>query len=166
MNQFIPDHLIPKQQSIPYFEDLTGRNIPGWATEKSLSSLLQEIVALMHQMGAFNVFPMPGTYADGGRVRYGFQINFGYGQARGRIECAALPLRKDTKGKKDRALAQAVFLLRDELQAMVYASIHKPGAVPLVPYLIGTGGKTVTEALAETGNLPLLSAPSHHVDTQ
>jgi hypothetical protein len=156
MASFIPDSLTSQPMVIPYFEDQVGKDIPGRGTEKPVAKLQQEVGDLLSRLGAFNVLFVSGKFPDGKRMRYGFQITFVYGPNQGRIDCAALPIRAETPRKKDRALAQALYLLRDEMQAMVYAVIHKPGAVPLVPYLIGASGKTVTEELMASGALPVL----------
>ncbi len=155
MTQFIPERLTSLERAIPYFEDQEGENIPGRRTHKSIISLKAEIFDLLAELGADDPYFVAGKFPAGNRERYGFQVFFTLQGARGRIDCAALPIRKETTVKKDRALAQALFLLRDELQAMVYAFVHKPGSIPLVPYLIGAGGKTVTEALIESATLAL-----------
>jgi hypothetical protein len=159
MNGFIPDKLETPKRVIPWYEDQGGEKIPGRGTSKSIAVLKSEIVDLLSELGAGDMFFESGKYPDVSRLgsvaRYGFQIKFSFQGALGRIDCAALPIRAETANKKDRALAQALYLLRDELQAMVYAVVHKPGAIPLVPYLIGAGGKTVTEALIEGATLAL-----------
>jgi hypothetical protein len=116
------------------------------------------VIQMLARLGAASVQFVPGTYDDGPRTRFGFRVVFWYGATQGRIDCAALPLRVDTPRQRDRALAQALYLLRDELQAMVHSQIYKPGSVPLVPYLIGPNGQTVTEYLVETQNVPQLAA--------
>lgn len=157
MTTFIPDALRVQDRAIPYFEDNPKEKIPGRGTEKSLQTLQTEIITLLSRLGAGTVQFVPGQY-PGTPKRYGFQITFWYGGMQGRMDCAALPMRKETERRKDRALAQALYLLRDELQAMVYSVVHKPGAIPLIPYLIGANGKTVTEHLVETQNVPQLLA--------
>ena len=154
---FIPDKLELRAQDVPYFEDSQQRDIPGRATHKSVAQLQREVITMLARLGAGSVQFVPGIH-DGPRKRHGYQILFWYGGIQGRIDCAALPLRSETAGKKDRALAQALYLLRDELQAMVHSAVYKPGAVPLVPYLIGPGGKTVTEWLVESQDVPQLAA--------
>ena len=157
MSTFIPDTIAVQAKPVPFFEDSVMQDIPGRGTKKKVSALQGEVVDLMARLGGSSVQFVPGIYEDG-RKRYGFQLLFWLGNVQGRMDCAALPLRSETVHKKDRALAQALYLLRDELRAMVHVSVYKPGAVPLVPYLIGPDGKTVTEWLVETQNLPLLAA--------
>jgi len=154
---FIPDKLELQAQEVPYFEDSQQRDIPGRGTEKTLTRLQQEVINILARLGASSVQFVPGIH-DGSRKRHGYQNRIWYGGIQGRIDCAALPLRSETAGKKDRALAQALYLLRDELRAMVQSAVYKPGAVPLVPYLIGPGRKTVTEWLIESQDVPQLAA--------
>ena len=158
MPAFIPDPIAVQEQEVPYYEDSQKLDIPGRGTEKKVVTLQQEVIQMLARLGGSSVNFVPGIYNDGPRERYGFQVQFWYGSAQGRIDCAALPIRTKTDRQKERALAQALYLLRDELQAMVHSQIYKPGSVPLVPYLIGPNGQTVTEYLVETQNVPQLAA--------
>jgi len=154
---FIPDPLAIQAQDVPFFEDSQKRDVPGRGTGKTVPQLQAEVVEMLARLGGAGARFVPGTF-DGARRRYGYEIWFWYGGTQGRMDCAALPIRKETDRKKDRALAQALYLLRDELRALVHSQMYKPGAIPLVPYLIGAGGKTVTEFLIETQNVPQLGA--------
>ena len=158
MPTFIPDPIAVQAQAVPYFEDSQKMDIPGRGTDKQVLTLQQEVIQMLARLGAASVQFVPGSYADGPRTRYGFRVVFWLGGTQGRIDIAALPLRSETAHRKDRALAQALYLLRDELQAMVHSQVYKPGAVPLIPYLIGPNGQTVTEYLVETQNVPQLAA--------
>ena len=60
--------------------------------------------------------------------------------------------------KKDRALAQALFLVRNWLESEVFSSVYRPGAVALLPFLIGDNGETVTETMVHSGKLPILTS--------
>ena len=153
MNGFIPDKLEGQMMDVPFFEDSQEEKVPGRGTKKSIQALQNEIINLLARLGAGSVRFTLGQY-PGELPRYGFQVFFWYGGAQGRIDCAALPMRNETEHRKDRALAQALYLLRDELQAMAYSTLHKPGAIPLVAYLMGENGKTVTEHLIETQSVP------------
>lgn len=152
---FIPENLKSSTVQVPYFEDVKASDIPGRGTEKSLQRLQDEASQMLMKLGAGGIYWVQGTF-PGTPERFGFQIHFNYNGIPGRIDCAALPLRGSGKVKKDRALAQAVYLVRNWLEAEVYAHVYRPGAVPLVPYLLGEGGKTVTEALIESRALPML----------
>ncbi|MBN1964882.1 MAG: hypothetical protein JW910_09555 [Anaerolineae bacterium] len=159
MTTFIPDKLLPPEQAVPFFEDSQKMDIPGRGTKKSVKVLQGEIVGALGRLGAGVSLIVPGTVSAGEHTRCGFQIQFVYGGLPGRIDCVALPIRNESPRAKDRALAQALYLLRDELLAMALSAMHKPGAVPLLPYLIGSGGKTVTEALVESQQIPQMPQP-------
>lgn len=156
MTNFIPDHLQPLDRVVPYFED--HKSIPGYRTTKSTKRLQNEIASLFDRLGGGGVTFIPGTF-DGKPLRYGYSIAFFLeGGVKGRIEIAALPLRHYTDTKKEKALAQALYLLRNKLEAQAFELIYEPGSIPLLPYLIGEGGRTVTEALIGSGALPQLTA--------
>ena len=162
MSNFIPDFgLNTASAPIPFFEDSQKHGVPGRGTTKTINTLQDEIASLLLRLDAFSIYFVPGIY-PGQTKRYGFQIFFQFATAKGRLDCAALPIRKETPTKKNDAQKQALYLLRNELEAMLFARIYKPGAFPLVPYLIGEGNKTVTEALIERGNLPALTSGGHH----
>src|SRR5258706_2653562 len=155
---FIPDLTAKKPSSIPYFEDSSKLAVPGRGTTKTHEQLQKEVVKLLAELGAYSVTFTPGNL-DEAPIRYGFRIDFRFEGAMGRIDIAALPIRHTHPTKKYAALAQALYLFRDKIQAQVYASIYEPGSIPLVPYLINPqSGKTVTEGLIEFGMLPMLKA--------
>lgn len=159
MVTFIPD--MPKAQElrVPFFEDITAQDIPGCKTGKPVAKLQDEIIHLLARMGGGMVTFISGK-VEGKPVRYGYQIHFYYGAAKGRIDCVALPLRSETPNKKDRALAQALYLVRNSLEAQLFAKFYQPGYEPIVPYLIDDKGVTVMQALVERGMLPMLASGS------
>jgi hypothetical protein len=159
MVNFIPEKIDgQKADKVPFYEDSAEEKIPGRATKKSTARLQKEIVELLARLNAFGVTFVPGVYPAGKFQRFGCQINFVIGTVHGRIDCAALPIRHLTPHKKDRAQAQALFLVRNELEAAAMAIMYKPGSAPLVPYMLDANGRTVTEALIEAGQLPMLAA--------
>ncbi len=155
--RFIPDKLEQPVLNIPYFEDQTGEKIPGRATEKPVAKLQDEVRELLLKMGAYGVTFTPGTFEDK-PLRYGYEMAFKLEGHPGRMKIAALPIRNETAQRKDRALAQALYLVRNWLEAEIYSQVYRPGSIPLVPYLIGDDGKTVTETLIAAGTLPMLVA--------
>lgn len=156
MTSFIPDFKVPAP-SVPYFEDGVKLKIPGRATSKSVEQLQLEISKILLQIGAFNTRFVSGEF-PGAPKRYGFRIYFQYVSSPGRIDVAALPMRRELPHVKRDALEQALFLFRNKIEAEYYASIYEPGSLPLVGYLIGRDGQTVTESLVANGNLPALGA--------
>lgn len=161
MVSFIPNKIDTQHvDQVPFFEDSQEAKIRGYSTQKSITVLQKEISQLLGRLNAFGVTFVPGKYPAGKYQRHGFQINFVVGTTRARIDCAALPIRSETAHKKDRAQAQALFLVRNELEAAIMAVMYKPGSAPLVPYMLDAKGRTVTEALAEAGQLPMLAPPN------
>lgn len=155
MNGFIPETPKAPDLAVPFYEDnLRDKEVPGRAVEKPLEYYQKQIVGLMLKLGAMLITFTPGTFPTKPK-RYGYLITFSVNGIQGRIECAALPMHSETPNKKDRAQAQALYLVKMWLESEVYSSVYRPGAIPLVPFLIGNDGKTVTEALLERG-LPQL----------
>ena len=152
---FIPEKPQSQRMVVPFYEDITAKDVPGRRAEKEHEYYQKQIRELLLQLGAGRVNFIPGTH-DERPKRYGFQITFSLNGIPGRIDVAALPMRHETPTKKKQALAQALFLVRDWLSAELYSAIYRPGSIALVPYLIGDRGKTVTEALVELQMLPLL----------
>lgn len=153
MAKFIPEKPEAVKLSVPFYEDQS--KIAGASVSKSLDYYEKAVKETMTKLGAYEVVVMVGTY-DGPPLRYGYQITFKLVNIPGRIDCAALPIKKLTKTKKDRALCQALYLLNNWLEAELHSTIYRPGSIPLVPYLIGSGDRTVTESLIELQELPRL----------
>lgn len=161
MPNFIPNKPTPLFQKPPFFEDIKAADVPGRRTEKKVSVLQGEVVEALVKLGAIGVYFLDGTF-DGSPKRYGFAVHFTLQGIPARIDIAALPLRSDAN--KDRALAQALFLLRNRLEAQYYAAAYEPGLIPLLPYLIGpdgriafiTGGSVTLERTDFAGEPPTL----------
>lgn len=160
MPNFIPNKPTPLFQKPPFFEDIKAADVPGRRTEKKMSVLQGEVVEALVKLGAIGVYFLDGTF-DGSPKRYGFAVHFTLQGIPARIDIAALPIRQENADKKDRALAQALYLLRNRLEAQFYASVYEPGIIPLLPYLIGPEGQTVNEALVQSQLLPLLTGGDH-----
>lgn len=160
MSTFIPDDITPPVREIPYYEESRAHDVPGRGTEKSITRLQSEVIDALTRLGADSIYFVPGQYpaGRGGRVRYGYQINFRYQGIPCQMDCAALPLRRETENLKNRALAQALYLVRDELKAQANAQLYRPGTIPFLANMLGPGGKTFTQYVAETRKLPLLGA--------
>jgi len=155
MVNFIPDERQPQHLETPFYDDITAKDIPGCATEKSIDQIQTEIKAVLKRLDCANVLFMTGKTSDK-PVRYGYQIHFTHFGQKGRIDCVALPIRNETPRKKERALAQALYLVRNALEAQLYAKFYQPGYEPIVPYLIDDKGVTMMQALVERA-LPMLS---------
>lgn len=160
MVNFIPEPVTTAAINVPYFEDSQKLKVPGRGTHKSVDRLQTEIRELMMRLDAGNIVFTPGKFpvSVGVPARYGWLMTFSANGLKGRMEIAALPMRNETPIRKDEALRQALYLVRNWLESEVFSMMYRPGAVPLIPFLIGAGNKTVTESLVESTNVPLLSA--------
>lgn len=159
MVNFIPEPVKTSVFQVPYFEDSSEVKVPGWRTRKTAKQLQLEILDLMLKLNAGNVIFTPGSFpaAPDQPPRYGYLMTFSFNGIPGRMEIAALPLRKETQIRKNDALEQSLFLVRHWLESEVYSVMYRPGSVPLIPFLIGAGNRTVTEMMVESGNLPKLT---------
>jgi hypothetical protein len=156
---FIPDDFEIKETRIPWFEEAsTQLGIKGHRTDKSLDQLKNEIKAAMSSLGGGVTTFQSGKFPTK-PPRFGYQITFNYGDREGRIEIAALPMKKETEGKRKQALKQALYTVREMLVSQFNSSLLIPGSAPLVPYMIDDKGRTLAEALAKSASIPLLSPP-------
>lgn len=156
--KFIPDRPDSSRvgiREIPYFENSSEEKVAGHATTKKIGTLQEEIVDVLARMGAAMPRFHSGKYQVGKHLRYGYEIEFSLGNALGKINVAALPIKKETAKRKEMALRQALFLVRDMLLAEYHSMMYRPGSAPLIPYLIGPDGRTVTEMIAESGDFGL-----------
>lgn len=156
---FIPDDFEVKESAVPWFEDATAElGIKGHYTKQGIDELKTAIKAAMSSLGGGVTSFMTGRFPTK-PPRYGYQIRFNYGNRKGKIEIAALPLKKPTPGKQKQALKQALYTVREMLESQFNSSKLVPGSAPLVPFMIDDQGRTLAEALAESAAIPLLSPP-------
>src|SRR5574341_872883 len=155
---FIPEKPRVLAAHVPYFEDIQASEVRGYSVTKPQKYYQNNITELLIELGAMGVMFQAGTFPTVPE-RFGYQIKFHLGGIPGRIDCAALPIRSYKDHKKDRALAQALYLVQEWLKAEIDTKVYRPGAIPLMPYLIGAGGKTVTEELIEHLQLPEFNVP-------
>lgn len=159
---------LPKLE-VPYFEDSKEQEIPGRGTTKDLEALQDEVAKHLRTLGARGIRFFLGQDKSKPR-RWGYEIEFELNGIPGRINILALPLRNETEVKRDRALAQALYLFRNQLESEVFSRIYRPGAVALLPYLVGNDGLTVMDSmtrffkLSENGGyfLPSSGGGNHH----
>lgn len=156
---FIPDDMDVKEPTIPWFEDSSQElGIKGHRTNKSIEELKTEIKAAMSKLGGGVTNFLTGRF-ETTPERYGYEVTFAYGNREGKIEVAALPIKKDTPSKRKQALKQALYTVREMLEAQFNSRFSTPGAAPLVPYLLDDKGMTLAENLSISANIPLLSPP-------
>lgn len=158
MTQFTPS--TPSTPTVPdliYFEDGGDNKIAGYDLRLPLDRYKGDAVGQLILLGGGSPYWQSGTFgAD--PVRPGFRLHFTYLGVPSRIDVAALPVRVETPRKIDRSLAQAVYLLSLWLSAERQAWVYRPGTYPLVPFMLDSQGRTVTEVLIQTGGLPLLQS--------
>lgn len=149
---FIPDE--HDDLRVPYFEDASSLlGVIGHSTQRSEQELRVEIERAMGHLGASVLFFQAGKFGD----RYGYRIEFRWRGAKGRIDVAALPLKKDTPSKMKKCKRQALFSVMHKLQGQFNSQLNMPGDVPLVPYMLDASGRTLIEAMREEGQLPALT---------
>lgn len=150
---FVPDER-DDGLNVPYFEDASSMlGVIGHSTQRSERELQVEIERAMGHLGAGVSFFQSGRFGD----RYGYRIEFMWRGAKGRIDVAALPLKKETPSKIDKAKRQALFSVMHKLQGQFNSQLNMPGDVPLVPYMLDTQGRTLIEAMRERNELPALT---------
>lgn len=147
-----------KEVKAPFFEDARADFAPyygvqGWTVSKAKSAVTAEIGKLGGAVTAFH----EGYFGENPK-RHGYMIEFVLNGAPGRIQVAGLPIRKMTDVKLDKVRVQALLNVRDWLKTAVTSMIFSPGNNPLIPHLLGKGGKTLAEFIAEQADMtvPLL----------
>lgn len=157
--KFIPDDFGIKASEIPWFEDASAElGIKGHETRKSAETLKTEIKATLSKLGGGVTTFLSGKFPTK-PPRYGYQIRFHYGVREGKIEIAALPMKKETPSKRNKALKQALYTVREMLDSQFNSGLLIPGSAPLIPYMLDDQGRTLAEALSEKDSIPLLSPP-------
>ncbi len=161
---FIPDDMEKKEAAVPWFEDAKAElGIKGHSTNKSIEELKIEIKSAMSRLGGGVTLFISGKFPTS-PARIGYQIQFSYGSREGRIEIAALPLKKYTSTKETQSKKQALYTVREMLEAEFNSGILVPGSAPLVPFLLDDQGNTLAETMHIQSNIPLLSAPIKDVE--
>lgn len=163
MEQFIPDDP-GEDRIIPYFEDASGEiGVVGHSTTKDVHELEGEIRKAMALLGGTVTgiqsghFPWPK--ADRKR-RYAFRVYFNYQGVAGRMDVAALPIRKETEARARQAKRHALYSVVNRLEALFNSQLVMPGDFPLMPHLLNREGKTLLEWIQDEDVIPRLTAPS------
>ncbi len=112
---FIPDDMEKKEAIVPWFEDAKAElGIKGHSTSKSLTELEIEIKAALSRLGGGVTSFITGKF-DTRPSRIGYEIRFNYGSREGKIEIAALPLKKWTATRETQSKKQARYSVREML---------------------------------------------------
>lgn len=168
---FIPKDK-PNAVTVPYFEDASRQEgWQGYSTTKSIERLKSEIVESMTRLGAMVSGFQVGTFQLEKQKRDGYQIHYSVQSENGsfvpgRLDIAALPVRSNyDASKKDKSLRMALYMLRISLDGMWFMQQLSPGYAPLMPWMIGKDGKTISQLWAESPVMSrLLPAGEEFVD--
>jgi hypothetical protein len=155
--KFIPDQPETTAAFVPFFEDSSELEISGRGTHKSIAELRTEIEDELVRLGARRVKFAEGKF-DTTPTRYGFIVSFLFHDHEAQIDVAALPLKKFTDAKKESALKQALYLLRNWVRSEREAALYRPTSQPLLPYVLSDDGqKTLIQVAAQKLGVPLLT---------
>lgn len=154
--EFQPDES-DEALEVPYFEDAKARDgIRGHRTRKSLRDLKDEIRKAIARLGGGVTRIQRGSFMTD-PPRDGYLVHFNLDAHAGRLPVATLPIENETKRRKKQARKQALYTVREVLEAQYNLKILAPGSNPLLPYLLGAGDKTVAELYEEHYRIPPLS---------
>ena len=154
-----------KPQAVPYFEDVTrDAGWQGYTTTKSLDRLQDEVVKAIGRLGGIVSGLQRGTFHIDDRSREGFQVHYaikapGGAFVPGRLDIAALPVRKRYGDNPEKALKMALYMLRTALDGMWFMQQLSPGYAPLMPWMLNSEGKTVSQLWAESPMMSRLLPP-------
>jgi hypothetical protein len=148
---------------VPFLEAARADYAPYYATEKwNVSDAQSAVAAEIAKLGGGILRFIEGNFIIQGQKRRGYQIEFIWRSARGRILVAGLPIEKtETDKKLEQVKIQALLNVRDWLKAAVTARIFSPGEHPLIPHLILENGQTLAEQMIERLGLPELPGADH-----
>lgn len=151
---------------VPFYEDATEKD--GWqgqATTKSIGKLQDEISQAINRLGGIVSGFQRGLFMIEDQKRDGFQIHYHLrapnGQlVPGRLDVAALPVRDKWSGvKKDKSLRMALYMVREGLQGMWLMQQLSPGFFALMPFMLTSENKTVSQLWSETPVMNRLLPP-------
>jgi hypothetical protein len=168
-------NFIPKQsdesQKVPFFDDATKE--AGWqgqATTKSVKTLQAEIIEAISRLGGLVISFQRGSFQSEGNDRDGFRVHYVIQSADGRqipgrIDIAALPVKKDFSlrrsedKRKDQSLKMALYMLRMGLDGTWFLQQLSPGYAALVPFMLAPGDKTISQLWSESSIMNNLLPP-------
>ncbi len=165
-----------EMQEVPYYDDVSSSD--GWeghSTSKTLESLKSEVVMALSKLGGTTASFQRGSFEAGGQKREGFRIEFFLEkkgkQVPSRVDIAALPvketyrLQRSLATRTEKSLKMALFMVRNAFKGTWFLQQLSPGFAPLIPFMIGKDGKTMSEMWIESGiNTNLLLPKSGHFE--
>lgn len=172
--QFIPDEEDGPTLTVPYFDE--ARKEDGWqgqGTTRSYDSLKSALTQAIARLDGVIHTIQRGTYEIGGFERAGAQIHYsiegpGGQMIYGRLDVAALPIKEPKRtsryqevmrNRTEKALAMALYNVIEALRAQWVLKQMNPSYVPLMPWLLAKGDKTLSESYREAGIGLALPAP-------
>lgn len=173
---FIPEHHSKTGLEVPYFDDVTGEG--GWqghSTTKSFETLKSEVMSSIGRLGGMVTGFQRGKFEIGNRSREGFRIQYVLEtpdgtMIKGQIDVAALPIRpgqnyrsmqSETK-RQEQSIKMALYMLRTALDGTWFLMQLSPGYAPLMPWMLGPGGKTITQLWSESAVMQNLLPPGEN----
>ncbi len=153
--EFIPDEQIEGLR-IPFFEDASNAlGVVGYSTTLSEVKLKNNIKGAMADLGGVVTSIQSGKFGN----RHAYRIEFIYQNVAGRMDVAALPIRKETDGRVKQAKKHVLFSVWKRLEGLFNSMLVMPGDFPLVPYMIDDKGRTMLDYLRDSGKIPALPEP-------
>lgn len=162
---FTPDKN-DKAVDVPYFENAKAED--GWqghATTKSLKTLQAEISTAIGRMGGSVIEFRQGKFQVGKVERPGFQLLYAIAGQQGRMDIAALPIKKDSRNRRsegkrtEQSIRMALYMVRLALDGAYLLSKLSPGYAPLIPFMLDKSGQTVSELWNNTQQFKALKPP-------
>lgn len=161
MTDFVPT-VNKDEVVIPFWEDASNADgVRGYTTGKSIRELKALITGDFGKIGGSVIDFVDGKNLAG--TRYGYQINFTFRGAPGRLVVMALPIRKETPTKINKAKRHALISVHARLESQYNTALVMPGDVPLMPWLLNAEGQTMIEYLQEVGSVPALPEPQEDI---
>lgn len=159
---FTPSQSEGSRFIVPYFEDAKASIAPYYSTHMKVVSAMELVIKELSKLGGAQPHFIEGTFKIAGQTRYGYEIRFLYGGLPAEMVVAGLPMRAiETQIKRNRVLAQALLIVRDQLKAAISGKIFAPTSDPLMQYLlIEDGSQTVAQAMHQSGRFPQLMMPA------
>jgi len=171
--EFIPSGDNSPVSDVPYFGE--ARAEEGWqgqGTTRSYGVLKSDVVKIFARLGGIVHCIQRGIYKIGQFERGGVRIDYsitgpGEQMLYGRLDVAALPVKKPKQransravlqARMDKSLCMALYNVCQALKAQWVLKQMNPAYVPLMPWLLVKGEQTLTE-LYGTSSLPMLDAP-------
>jgi len=171
---FEPDENDAHTLDVPYLDE--ARAADGWkgiSTTLSYDRLKSEVVSAIARLGGIVHGFQRGTYRIGDVERAGCIIHYsiegpGGQMVYGRIDIAALPVKEPSRRhnwqevlrrRHEQSLRVALYNVARVLEGQWVLKQLNPTYVPLIPWMLASGKKTLNELWLEAGMTPQLAPP-------